>query len=179
MKHILIIKKPGMVVDIGRKPVRTPAEIDITNLPQDEVIFKLRMCGIDDYEIRTEDRINPKIESSPKMDVEIQKVVESQEVDLNPLLQRFDNIEKLLEVIMSSPSKTTIINQIKESVADSSPVIEELSDEDKFIPEIDLGSVRSSGDSVRSADFNDDLEETAKLLQKGSVKNTKYKKGGS
>ena len=57
---ILKVKQKGHVVDIpGVASFRTPAEVDISNAEINLVIFSLKNCGIDDFEITTEGRGNP------------------------------------------------------------------------------------------------------------------------
>lgn len=172
MKRKLEIHTPGYILEFGGTQYRTPAIIDITKLDMHIVIMKLRAAGISMYHIKSEEetikKIPGKVKNKPKDQLPNQKV------DLDTVLERFDKVEKILEILTQNQLRSDSKNNGFDL---NTPVIEELSEED-FIPVIDLGNMTSSGESIQTKQIENDynIDKIASDLKKTTPKKT-YTKG--
>ena len=126
---MLILKIPqiGLVVTIpGVRPLRTPTEIDITNLDMNVVLSHLKMCGIDDYDIieKTESGILYSYNKKKKVmvDERLEEIFVNEEVEVekemnlskkfkslfqdNDVSTRLDNIENMLKDLLIDKQNT-------------------------------------------------------------------------
>lgn len=170
----------------GMGPVRSPADIDISNIDINLVIAVLRRSGINNYNIVsvTEDGIEKTI-SVPQ---ELKKKVKDKYPTDTSVDKRFDRLESMMVNLLNRKfeSKThlseeqitnkldrletltqSIVNGQKHTVVHTNksdePVIEEM--DTMFIPDIDLDGMSMKGSSRKIIEVNEDnLDEAADLL---------------
>jgi hypothetical protein len=180
---ILKIKTKGLFLDIpGVKTTRTPAEIDITKCNLAVVTAYLRKNGIDDFEIISGNKTQEIQKQQPniikKNDIDnrfnklenlIVKLIEKDEDKRtkNPE-QITDKLETLEKLIREKPviSRNDVLNN--RDLTNDEPIIEELtSDNDTFIPEIDVSNMKLKGASNKTIkQDNSDIDDSADLLSR-------------
>ena len=164
---LLVIDKPGLVITLpGRKTVRTPTQIDITGADLSPILTYLKQYGVTQYKILHVEK--PPVKVKPK------KSKPKPGIDLNPIYERFDGIEKLLSKLLDREITT---EQVIKYVGKDEPTIEEIDLPDEFIPEIQVENLKATGSSIKTQEA-DDVDENVELLKKGSKKGgrRKYKK---
>lgn len=176
MIKLKVIQK-GIFLEIpGIKPIRTPAEVDITNIDITLVLSYLRKNGINRYQIISEDEktkikeiiTETDIKKKTKYDSDIDKKINNLESMMTKLLELQQAKSKLdLEQIPKrfNQLETKVNNNIsKEKI--KKPEIEEL--DLSFIPEIDLSTMEVKGTTTHNVinQENEDLEDKADLLSR-------------
>jgi len=184
---ILKVKQKGHLVDIpGVASFRTPAEVDISNAEINLVIFSLKNCGIDDFEITTKEE---KKKTIKKDKTELSKKEKMKEVMME---ERFNRLERMianlsqksaseknipeeqitnklndLEVLSKRILEKEIVRQIVYTDKDKrdDPIVEELYEE-AFIPKIDISEMKMKGSSTETIGTLDDVDESADALSK-------------
>ena len=170
-KRFLVIKKSGLFIEIpGLPSIRTPTELDITEVDVNIVLTSLKKYGLTDFKI---------VSKVIKKKKPIKKKEKSARTDLKPIYERFDRLEELLKTVLKRPIEKKIIVRATKTTSSSIPKIEELDERDDFIPMIDLSDLKESGESISkvSSDESTDVSENVEAL-KNSKKST-YKRGGS
>jgi len=183
---ILKIKDKGTLIDIpGAKKVRSPADINITNIDINFVTMYLRKQGIEKYEIVSVDGEKESLPSSHKVPKKKDKKNDGKWKD--NIESRFNKLESLLinflgkKQIIPPPNSEQITNKLEKlerlseeiirkqtsgipiSTESNGPKIEEL--DDKFIPEIDIGGMSLKGSTIKTLQSDsDDADEAADLL---------------
>jgi len=168
----LIIDKPGLVIRLpNSKPVRTPAEINITGKDLNIVISYLKQYGVSNYKIVNKFVDKKKIKSKQK------EKEENKSIDLSELNARFDNIESLLiNLLNSEPTKHTEYI-IQPSEKSGTPKVEELNDEIDFIPEILSDNMTLTNPDVKIKESDENIDDSVESLKSLKLKSKeKYKK---
>lgn len=179
MKRLkLTIKQRGMYVDIpGLASFRTPATIDVTKIKISLVIASLHSCGINNYEIVSEDHKEKKIYTQDDFNLPEKK----KEPEVGNRLERMEDL--LLKLISNGRGKsvdnseqiTNRLNRIermlkkgnkiiyKEVIGDT-PIVEEL--DDHYIPEIDISDMQISGKVTKTLEKTPkgDIDSAADML---------------
>ncbi|MHA1814911.1 MAG: hypothetical protein ACTSX1_02815 [Candidatus Heimdallarchaeaceae archaeon] len=183
----LKIKEKGLMIEIpGIAPMRTPVDIDISNIDINLVIAVLRRSGINNYNIVsvTEDGV----EKTVSVPQELKKKVKEKYPSDPSVDKRFDRLESMMINLLNRnfESKTDLsqeqitnkldrLEKITQSIANGQkhtvvhtnksddPVIEEM--DTMFIPDIDLDGMSLKGSSLKTIETNEgDLDEAADLL---------------
>ncbi len=123
MKKIFLkIKNPGIMFQLGNKKFRSPAEIDVTHLKVDNIISQMRIYGITDFEITT---------NEPKQINEKQKtniiVIETRDNEIEELNLKINKIEKVLKDLLNQNKReqnNIEFKKIKETEIEIKPDIE-------------------------------------------------------
>jgi hypothetical protein len=163
-KMLLCIDDPGYFINIPRiSSFRTPIKKDVTITDLNLIIIELKKLGIENYTIKSISEVKnkkPKKQEEIKIDKSI-KEKSVNEVDIN---KRFNDLEKLLNNIISNSINPNQVQIIKEK-------IDKQKNDDAFIPSVDLDDVKISGKStfktkkiINNTDENS--ESLAKLLRK-------------
>ena len=185
---LLKIQDKGMMVDIpGTKKVRSPVEIDITNIDINFVTIYLRKQGIENY------RIVSDIDKEVKGVKEVLPTILTKKKDIksdgwkDDIESRFGRLESLIiNFLGKKESKPTvnseqITNKLKKleklseeiirkqtldvpvSKEDDGPKIEEL--DNTFIPAIDIEGMTMKGSTIKTLQSDsEDVDEAADLL---------------
>lgn len=173
----LVIDKPGLTIRItGIKELRSPVSIDISKVNINNVLSSLKRDGIVDFKI-VEDGITRKPPRKTKRVVEEEpedKKIEEKVVIVEKVLNDFkqNNLESKLEVIeslirniLSTPAKETII--YKDGVPSEAKT--KAKDEDdydpEFIPEINIGSMKTKKPKIGSVTREEDLDSIVSSLR--------------
>ena len=184
-KIILKISERGRFVNIpGMSSFRTPAEIDISRIPVQTVIQALHLCGVEKYNIISDDIVQkttdlkthiPEVPSRGRSENSNDKLVE----ELN---EKFSRIESMLhKLAFEKYSKKDLSQeQINEQLRriekylknggtvrvskEVTPKIDEL--DETFIPEIDTDDLKLSGmtTEVLEKKSEKDIDDAADLL---------------
>ena len=181
MKKIkLIIREKGRYVEIpGLAAFRSPATLNVTKVKLSVLIQALHSCGINNYELISEDEkgnkrtlgkdpitVLPEKQKDPEIGNRLdrmedlllklisngtgQKVASSEQIT-----NRLANIERVLK----KGSKVVYTEQSK-----GNPVVEEL--EDQYIPSIDISEMQISGNTsdVVEKTLKKDVDDAADML---------------
>ena len=182
---ILKVKQRGRIFTIpGIRSMRTPVEVDISNLDMNVILSSLHMCSIDDYEI-IEKAENGRTyyynkEKNIMTDKKLDEIFVNEEPeikeDLNfsntfklpiskndDLSLKLDNIESMLKDLLNDNKKHTKAKNIsrlhkKEKIEDD-PV-------DAFIPNVDIDKMKIRSDIRSIKKDSDNQEESIDLLSK-------------
>lgn len=179
----LIIKQSGFYVDIpGLKQVRTPVELDITNIDINIVILKLRQSGIVDYQI-----ISDSIEhKQPVLQGQvIQKSVNEKQILSNIQLGQPQNQNVSNDINMLTKLLTDILKEHREkdqltfellknvktnniSFQQEPEITESITlneDEEVFVPNVSVDNmkIKTSGDYKKDS-ISDGVNESVELL---------------
>lgn len=186
---LLIVKEKGTVVDIpGTKKVRTPANIDISNVDINFVTMYLRKQGIENYDIVSVSDSGHKevlpsgpMVSKKKKEKDTGKWKDSIESRFNRLenlivnllgrkqskpdsnseqiTNKLEKLEKLSEEIIRKQTLDIPMSRVESD----DPKIEEL--DDKFIPSIDIEGMTMKGSTIKTLQSDsEDADEAADLL---------------
>jgi hypothetical protein len=186
----LRVKEKGHLLEIpGLAPFRTPADIDVSKIGIRNVIGHLQVNGITDYEI---------VAVSPQGDKEVYKQEdfepEKKKKKVDPYRKqiegRFDKLEKMISMLFNREMKgkeESNKEQITEKLERLERISEEIlkkhkvdgiiygdvkkrvrDDEDSFIPEIDIDSLKLRSSSVKSVkqDQKEEIDDAADSLSK-------------
>ncbi|MBY9000981.1 MAG: hypothetical protein KGD64_08715 [Candidatus Heimdallarchaeota archaeon] len=186
----LRVKEKGHLLEIpGLAPFRTPADIDVSRIGIRNVIGHLQVNGITDYEI---------VAVSPQGDKEVYKQEdfepEKKKKKVDPYRKqiegRFDKLEKMISMLFNREMKgkeESNKEQITEKLERLERISEEIlkkhkvdgiiygdvkkrvrDDEDSFIPEIDIDSLKLRSSSVKSVkqDQKEEIDDAADSLSK-------------
>ena len=184
-KLILTIREKGHTVQLPGKPqVRTPVEIDVTQIPLNSLILIMKNYNINDYEIMSfaDDRkvIYKKENKKNKQD-------DSQIKDyIKSLNKRFNRMENLLASLFNQsskiehdPDKEQIKNKLEriEKLVTDMPAVKEETKHTKrddyetepktgmFIPKIETdGMILKSSEDHTEIKRDEDIDEAADLL---------------
>ena len=158
---ILKVKEKGHLIDLpGMKPIRTPAEINISKYNADVIITFLRSRGIKDYiiverdnkektpsnkrkksskTIEYDESINKRFNNLERLIGELdrsqnRKKGRNENENLEQITEKLDVLEKLAKKLVTKQRENILEEEISEE-----PEIEEL---DKvFIPDVDIGKM--------------------------------------
>ena len=186
---LLIIKEKGTVVDIpGTKKVRTPANIDISNVDINFVSMYLRKQGIENYDIvsvsdtgkrdvlprgamvdkkkkekdtgKWKDNIESRFNKLESLIINLLGRKQSKPApNSEQITNKLEKLEKLSEEIIR---KQTLDIPMSRAESDD-PKIEEL--DDKFIPSIDIDGMTMKGSTIKTLQSDsEDADEAADLL---------------
>ena len=171
----LTIRERGRFVEIpGLAAFRTPATIDVTKIKLSILIQSLHSCGVNNYELVSEDRKGNKTYTQDNFNLPEKKKEDN----------RLDRMEDLLlklisngsgQKVASSEQITNRLNSIERMLrkgqkiiykgsSDGSPVVEEL--DDQYIPEIDISEMQNSGKTTEVVEktLKEDIEYAVDLL---------------
>ncbi len=167
---ILKIKQPGLFIRLtGLPPIRTPAEINITKCDLNVILSELRTYDIDNFEIIKSPKQETK-QSAQKPTINNIKIKEDNNINIqdnkkiNDMIERFDNIEKLLSKILDQ--KEIANERPYNSDQKVSNKKKETKTEEMFIPSVSSDGLKTSGNFFKESlsKEKDDLEESAKFL---------------
>jgi len=161
---ILKIQDKGMMVDIpGTKKVRSPAEIDITNVDINFVTMYLRKQGIKNYRIisgRGKKEVLPTGSTKPKKKKGDKN--DGKRNEGNSIESRFNELESLIISFLGKKQNKPTANS-EQITKEGGPKIEEL--DDTFIPAIDIEGMTMKGSTIKTLQSDsDDADEAADLL---------------
>lgn len=98
MKKIFLkIRNPGIMFQLGNKKFRSPAEIDVTHLKVDNIISQMKIYGITDFEITTNEISKP-INKKKTPNVII---IDSNDSEIEKLSLKIDQMEKVLRELLN------------------------------------------------------------------------------
>ena len=182
MKKIkLTIRERGRFVEIpGLAAFRTPATVDVTRIKLSILIQSLHKCGINNYELISEDEKGKTVYLGKDP---ITKLPEKNKED-SQISNRLDRLEGLLlklvsngtgQKVASSEQITNRLSRIERMLktgqkvvyrekSGDTPIVEEL--DDQFIPEIDISDMQISGKTTDVLDKKDKkhVEDAVDLL---------------
>jgi len=177
MKKIkLTIRERGRFVEIpGLASFRTPAKVDVTKIKLSILIQALHSCGINNYELVSEDQKGSIVHTQDDFNLSENKTEDSQ------LGNRLDRMEDLLlklisngtgQKVASSEQITNRLSKIERMLKTGTkivykgeaPVVEEL--DDQYIPEIDVSEMQISGKltKVVEGSSKDEIDDAVDLL---------------
>lgn len=194
---ILKINEKGHYIEIpGMAPFRTPVEANITHISMHLVVSALKKNGIKKFEIISDTKGKETVLTQNDFRVEVKKPKQKKEDDyeerfnklellVNRLLLKNDSdktknqeqitnklssIEKLLQ---KQATSTKIVHVKEESkstkkIKKKSPVVEEMLDDDTFIPEINVTGMKiKSAESRKTIKQNkQDIDDSADMLSR-------------
>ena len=175
----LTIRERGRFVEIpGLAAFRTPATIDVTKIKLSILIQSLHSCGVNNYELVSEDRKGNKTYTQDDFNLPEKKKEDTK------IGNRLDRMEDLLlklisngsgQKVASSEQITNRLNSIERMLrkgqkiiykgsSDGSPVVEEL--DDQYIPEIDISEMQISGKTTEVVEktLKEDIDDAVDLL---------------
>ena len=184
---VLKIKEKGIVVDIpGTKKVRSPVELDISNVDLNLVTMYLRKHGIENYSIvsitdSAQKEVLPRRLFSSKKKKEsvswkdnlesrfsklegllvnmLGKKQDTNDTGTEQITNKLEKLEKLSEEIIRKQETGTPVTVVKSD----EPKIEEL--DEKFIPSIDIDGMTMKGSTIKTLQSDsEDADEAADLL---------------
>lgn len=180
-KLILTIREKGHTIQLPGKPqVRTPVEIDVTQIPLNSLILIMKNYNINDYEIMSfaDDRKN-----ICKKEKKKKKQDDSQVKDyIKSLNKRFNRVENLLASLFNQSSKIEhdsdkeqIKNKLEriENLVTNMPAVKEtftkdMQDDDYetgvFIPKIETDGMTLKSSEHTEIKRDEDIDEAADLL---------------
>lgn len=175
----LIIRERGRYVEIpGIPPFRSPAKVDVSKIKITILIQSLHSCGVTDYELISTNKHGETIRYN-KDDFELPE----KKQDNSKIENRLERLEDLLLTLLTKnkSQKTNNSEQITNRLSriermlksgsrvssndiDDSPIVEEM--EDRYIPNIDIENMKSSGKSVNvvSKTSKKDIDDAVDLL---------------
>jgi len=183
-KIILRISERGRFVNIpGMPSFRTPAEIDISRIPVQTVIQSLHLCGVEKYNIVSDDIV----QKTTDLKTHIPEIPRRNKRDNNDeLIEKFDKkfsrIESMLQKLafekysrkdLSQEQINEHLRRIEKYLKNGgtvrvskevTPKIDEL--DETFIPEIDTNDLKLSGmtTEVLEKKSEKDIDDAADLL---------------
>lgn len=187
---LLIIKDRGLVIRLPGFIVRTPAQVDVSNIDIHRVMLELKRSGARQYEIKSGDDLHEKEKTKKKKYLiedeseekgidndysEVMLKIEGMQDLLYQLLEsstksedlRISNIEKLLKHIVSDGLRTTSDKESRDNFNKKSDP-----DDDIFIPSIDTGRFKLSGGQIHKQKQNTrDITNVVEALKKGDKQN--------
>ena len=184
----LIIKERGHMIDLpGMAPFRTPAEIDVTKLPLNVLILKMKAYNINEYQIISE--TGGKKIVYKKEDLEKKKTKElkgkKKDVDqVSALTKRFNRLENLLATLIKGTKTNDDLEQINEKLDQLSGKVngiknikqvivkddtikdtdDEIDEPDTFIPQIETTGMKIQSGDHKTIEKDKDVEDNADLL---------------
>jgi K+/H+ antiporter YhaU regulatory subunit KhtT len=186
----LIIKERGHMIDLpNMAPFRTPAEIDVSKIPLNVLILKMKAYNINEYQIISE--TGGKKIVYKKDDIEKKKIKEShqekkKEIDqVAALTKRFNRLEELLVTLAEGTKTNQDLEQInkkidkltgqvsdikvlKEVVVQGTDKQKDKDDDiyepDTFIPQIETGGMKIQSGEHKSMKREGDVDDAADLL---------------
>lgn len=185
----LKIKDRGLVINLpGMAPFRTPAEVNISKLPLNTLVHKLRAESVNEYEIIS--TIGKQRVVYKKAELEKKKKKIQEELDkgqIKSLNKRFNKLEKLiLKAINSSPTERSDSGEDMEQIKNKLDRLEKLVEEkeliryttsesykkgdepvvedDLFIPDVDVGGMKIKSSEHITIEKEGDVDEAADLL---------------
>lgn len=98
MKKIFLkIRNPGIMFQLGNKKFRSPAEIDVTHLKVDNIISQMKIYGITDFEITTNEVPKP----TDKKQTSNVIIIDSNDPEIEKLNLKISQIEKVLKELLN------------------------------------------------------------------------------
>ncbi len=171
----LKITEKGHLIDLpGMAPFRTPANINVSKIPLNVLILKLKVYDITEYEIISElgdQKIVYKKEELEKIkEKDLNKMDKKFIKHFDKRLNKLENMIKQLVVPQSKPDVNINLNkeQIKNVVSEllNKPTKKEadIEEDDIFIPPVNINGMKlkSSDHTIIKQDEN--LEDSADLL---------------
>jgi len=168
----LVIDKPGLIIRItGMKEMRSPLSIDITKIDINNVLSSLKRDGITDFKIIEDGvtrkspkakRVIEKIEENKIENIAVEKVLE--DFKQNSLASKLEVIESLVRNILESPVKETIIYKETSSVGTETKSKPEEEFDLEFIPEINIGDMKTKKPKIGSV-TRDDIDSIVSSLR--------------
>lgn len=192
-KLILNIKEKGLTVDIpGLIPFRTPAVVDVSRIPLNLLVTKLKQLNINNYELeayRDKERI---VYKNDIREVPLKKKKKDKDSNddeyIKSLNQRFNRLENLFSRVLNHSIRTernqeqeqikNRLDRIEKLIIDLdnvkdvvystkdrtkvNPQIDEL--DEVFIPKIDTGGMKIKSSEHSELERDDDVDESADLL---------------
>jgi hypothetical protein len=154
MKKIFLkIKNPGIMFQLGNKKFRSPAEIDVTHLKVDNIISQMRIYGVTDFEITTNEQSSV-VKEKQKTNVII---IETKHDEIEKINLKIDEIEKVLKDLVNQNKReqnNTESKKIKETDVEIKSDIK-LQEQPKL-------KVQTSSKNILIEEL-EDLEETEKI----------------
>jgi len=174
----LTIRERGRFVEIpGVAAFRTPATIDVTKMKLSILIQALHSCGVNNYELVSEDHKGNKVYTQDDFNLP-EKKKEDKQMD-NRLERMEDLLLKLIsnrtgQKVANSEQITNRLNSIERMLKQGNkviykeigdkPIVEEL--DDQYIPEIDISDMQISGKLTKILEkkSKDDIDFSADIL---------------
>ncbi len=98
MKKIFLkIRNPGIMFQLGNKKFRSPAEIDVTHLKVDNIISQMKIYGITDFEITTNEVSKP----TDKKQTPNVIIIDSNDPEIEKLSLKINQMEKVLKELLN------------------------------------------------------------------------------
>jgi hypothetical protein len=183
----LKIKDKGLVIHLpGMAPFRTPAEVNISNLPINTLVHKLRAENINEYEIISTIGKQKVVYRKGELEKKKEKIKESlnneQTESLNKRFNRLENlILKAINLSSSDRSDSGVdLEQIKNKLDHLERLVEEKEyiyrssvseddnepevDDDLYIPDVDLNGMKIKSSNQKTVTEDSDVDESADLL---------------
>ena len=163
-KMLLCIDDPGYFINIpGIFSFRTPIKKDVTITDLNLIIIELKKLGIENYTIKSISEVKNK-KPKKQEEIKIDKPVKEKSVNEVDINKRFNDLEKLLNNIISNNINPNQVQIIKEK-------INKQKNDNAFIPSVDLDDAKISGKSTfktkKIVNNNDENSDSlAKLLRK-------------
>lgn len=177
------------MVDLpGMAPFRTPAEVNISKLPINTLVLKMRAHNINEYEIIStigKQRVVYKKAELEKKKKKIKKLLDKDQIE--SLNKRFNRLENLiLKAINLSSVERSNPNEDMEQIKNKLDLLEKLVGEkeliryttlesnkkedesviedDLFIPDVDVEGMKIKSSEHITIEKDDDVDEVADLL---------------
>jgi len=171
----LKITEKGHYIDLpGMAPFRTPANIDVSKIPLNALILKLKVYDITEYEIVSklgDKQIVYKKEELEKIKPKDLKKKDTKYIKhFDKRLNKLENMIKTLVTPQSKPEVNINLNkeQIKNMVSEflDQPIIKKAEDEeeDMFIPPVNTNGMKLKGSEHTIIKQKENLEDSVDLL---------------
>lgn len=171
----LKITEKGHFIDLpGMTSFRTPANINVSKIPLNVLILKLKVCGITEYEIVSElgdQKIVYKKEELEKIkEKDLNKIDKKYVKYFDKRLNKIENMIK--ELVVSQPEPEVNININKEQIKNmlseilDQPIKKELDieEDDIFIPPVNIDGMKLKSSEHTIIKQQENLEDSADLL---------------
>jgi hypothetical protein len=171
----LKITEKGHYIDLpGMAPFRTPANINVSKIPLNVLILKLKVYDIHGYEIISElgeQKIVYKKEELEKIkEKDLNKMDKKYVKHFDKRLNKLENMIKELEVPQAKSEVNINLDkeQIKNVIAEmlDQPIKKEsdIEEDEMFIPPINIDGMKLKGSEHKIIKQDEDLEDSADLL---------------
>jgi len=185
----LIITERGHMVELpNMAPFRTPAEIDVSKIPLNILILKMKAYNINEYQIVSETggkKIVYKKDDVEKKKIQAISKEGKRETDkIDSLTKRFNRLENLLSEFLRSKSTSDLeqinkkidklsnqvndIKILKEVVITKNNIIKNQEDDvdepDTFIPQIETSGMKIQSGDHTTIKRDSNVDDSANLL---------------
>jgi hypothetical protein len=171
----LKITEKGHYIDLpGMAPFRTPADINVSKIPLNVLIMKLKVYDITEYEIVSklgDQKIVYKKEELEKIkEKDLNKIDKKFTKHFDKRLNKLENMIKGLMKPQPKPEVNINLNkeQIKNAVSEllDQPINKKLEDEeeDMFIPPVNIDGMKLKSSEHTIIKQDENLEDSADLL---------------